>query len=233
MTPEKIIIGDADLWHGDCREILPTLGKVDAVVTDPPYGISLENHGQTNARRRADSYAVAGDSCQGVGLAVLEWATSLALPTLFFASPRNPWPGEWRNWLVWDKGGAVGGGGDIRTCWKQTWELIQVARNGLLQGPRDEAVIRHSVTPADSALHPCQKPIWLMRYLLTKLGVENPVDPFMGTGTTGVACMNLGRRFIGIEIERRYFDIACERIAAAQSQQRLFADTPPVQQALA
>lgn len=234
--PEKIIIGNAELWHGDCREVLPLVSGFDAVITDPPYGISLENHGKADGRRRGDDYTIAGDTCQSAGLHVLEFANKRGLPVLFFASPRKPWPGEWRNWLVWDKGGAVGGGGDVQTCWKQTWELIQVARNGPLKGARHESVIRWPVTPSDSVLHSCQKPVWLMEYLTNKLGSMFPVDPFMGSGSTGVACMRLGIRFIGIELERKYFDIACERIERAQSQGQLFAPeiaTPPVQERMA
>ena len=228
--PEKVIIGNAELWHGDCREVLPGLVGVDAFVTEPPYGIALANHGMRDGKRRAAEYAIAGDACQSIGLHVLEWACANSLPMLFFASPRLPWPGEWRNWLVWDKGGAVGGGGDVRTCWKQTWELIQVMNNGPLYGPRDAAVLRWPVTPADSMLHSCQKPVGLMAYLLNKLRSARPVDPFMGSGSTGVACMHLGRKFIGIEIDRRYFDIACERIENAQRQETLL---PPDVAALA
>lgn len=220
---EVVTIGQATLYHGDAREILPSLTGVDAVVTDPPYGISLENHGKNDGRRRAADYTIAGDACQSAGMHVLEWGRSMGLPMIFFASPRRPWPGEWRNWLVWDKGGAVGGGGDVRTCWKQSWELIQVANNGPLHGPRDESVIRWPVTPADSVLHPCQKPAGLMSYLLNKLGTVRPVDPFMGSGSTGVACVNMVKVFTGIELERKYFDIACERIELAYAQQRLFA----------
>ncbi len=223
---EKVVIGNAELWHGDCREVLPMLSGVDAVVTDPPYGISLANHGQGDRRRRAADFTIAGDECQTVGLHVFDWAMARDLPVLFFASPKRPWPGEWRNWLVWDKGGAVGGGGDVRLCWKQSWELIQVTNNLPLNGPRDESVIRWTVTPADSVLHSCQKPVGLMAYLLQKLGPNRPLDPFMGSGSTGVACARAGRAFVGIEVNRDHFDIACQRIAAAQAQGSLLPPDP-------
>ena len=218
-APERVQIGNAELWLGDCREVLPLLvGVVDAVVTDPPYGIALANNGMLDGRRRAADYTIAGDSCQAAGRHVLDWARALGMPILFFASPRRPWPGEWRNWLVWDKGGAVGGGGDVRTCWKQSWELIQITNNGPLRGPRDASVIRCPVTPADSRLHSCQKPEELMAYLLNKLGPERPLDPFMGSGSTGVACVQYGRKFIGIEIDKAHFETACRRIDDAQRQ---------------
>ena len=199
----------------------------DSCITDPPYGIALANHARGSSRhRRAEAYTIEGDECQTIGLQMLGWARAAEMPILFFASPRRPWPGEWRNWLVWDKGGAVGGGGDISTCWKQTWELIQIAGNGPIQGARDEAIIRFAMRPTDSALHPCEKPVGLMVYLISKLGISKPFDPFMGTGSTGSACANLGLPFSGVEIDRRYFDIACRRIENAQAQARLFPDEP-------
>ena len=221
MAFEEVTIGNARLILGDCREVLPSLVGVDAVVADPPYGISLKNHGMTDGRRRASDYAIVGDSDQSAGLQVLAWAEERMLPTVFFASPQRPWPGAWRNWLAWDKGGAVGGGGDTKTCWKRTWELIQITRNGPLKGSRDESVVRYTVTARDSELHSCQKPVRLMAYLLHKLDPKKPVDPFMGSGSTGVACITQGRAFVGIEIDRRHFDTACERISQAHAQTRL------------
>ena len=213
-------IGLATMYLGDCREVLENL-QVDAVVSDPPYGIALENHGAGKHRRQA-AYTISGDGCQGAGLDVLRWAEKMALPTVFFASPSKPWPGEWRNWLVWDKGGAVGGGGDIATCWKRTWELVQIARNGPLAGQRDEAVIRFTMTPQGSKLHPAQKPVSLMTYLIAKATKGTVFDPFSGSGSTGVAAVQMGRKFVGVEIDQRHFETACQRIEAAQRQAGLF-----------
>ena len=219
---EKVIIGNAELWHGDCREILPTLPKVDAVITDPPYGICLRN-GDVDGHRSARLFDVVGDSDQAAGLAVLDWAESMQLPTIAFASPWLPWPGKWRNLIAWDKGGAVGGGGDIATCLKRTWELVQITRNGAMDGPRAESIWRYPITPADTIEHICAKPVALMERLVRVFTAGTVLDPFMGSGTTGIACANLGRKFIGIEIERKYFDIACRRIEDAQRQSRMFA----------
>lgn len=203
---------------GDCLDILPTLaaGSVDAVVTDPPYGIAIDNHGQAGRNR----CLIAGDHDGAAGLSVLRWTEDCDVPAIFFASPRRPWPGQWRNLIVWDKGGAVGGGGDLSTCLKLTWELIQVARNRMLGCGRDTSVWRHVVTQRDFPYHTCQKPVDLMERLIKSFTEPDTtvLDPFMGSGTTGVACVKTGRNFIGIEIDPTYFAIAERRIAEAQAQ---------------
>ena len=199
---------DVTIIRGDCRDVLPV--ECDAVITDPPYGIDHAHHSKTERRLVRP---IIGDHSQDLGNEVL---TALAaLPVCVFASPKAPWPGDWRNLLVWDKGPAVGGGGDSKTCWKQTWELIQVNRRfGRLSGSRDSAVLTHWVTPDVSKTHPSAKPVSLMAYLVNKLTEEGATvcDPFMGSGTTGIACHRTGRRFIGIEKDARYFDIARQRL---------------------
>lgn len=206
------------IYQGDCLDVLPGLasGSVDAVVTDPPYGINLQNH-SAGKHRRLQAYKIHGDGCQSVGVLVNMWALQHNLPTVFFASPLRPWPGKWRSHLVWDKGGAVGGGGDPELCWKQTWELIQVARNNKLNGGRDNGVLRYWVTPQDSVLHPAQKPLDLIKYLILKVTKPGDLilDPFMGSGTTGVAALQTSRRFVGCEISPDYFTIAHRRIEDA------------------
>lgn len=200
----------------DCREVLPSLEGINAVVTDPPYGIGLRNNDR-DGHRAARSFNVIGDDSQDAGRHVLDWAEYTAIPTVAFASPFLPWPGEWRNLIVWDKGGAVGGGGDIATCLKRSWELIQVARNNAMNGARDESVWRCAITAADTELHICAKPVPLMRRLIERFTSRGDLilDPFAGSGTTGVACIETGRRFIGIEIDERYFRLSCNRIQNA------------------
>jgi hypothetical protein len=204
------------IYHGDCREVLPSLPKVDLVLTDPPYGVGLSNHNTSGHSSRplpsAVGYRIAGDCDTGVGLWALEWAAGV--PTIAFASPWRPWPGDWRNLIVWDKGGAVGGGGDTLTCLKRSWELVQVRGNGPLQGARAESVWRFPVVPTDTTLHPAQKPLSLIAALLEQFGGALILDPFMGSGTTLVACKRLGRRAIGIEIEEKYCEIAARRVEA-------------------
>jgi len=209
------------LYHGDCLSILPTLeaGSVDAVVTDPPYGIGLRNN-DVDGHRSSRSFDVIGDQCQSVGAAALEWAAKHDFPTIAFASPWKPWPGLWRNLIVWDKGGAVGGGGDIKTCLKRTWELVQVARNGPMNGDRCDSVWRVPITPRDTVEHICKKPESLMVRLLERFTQDGSVilDPFTGSGTTGVACIKTGRKFIGIEIDEKYCEIAAKRIQKAEAE---------------
>jgi len=204
------------IYCADCRDILPHLPKVDLVLTDPPYGIGLSNHDTTGRTDRVSiavsTYHVEGDLSDDVALSVLGWADKL--PVVAFASPKNPWPGAWRQWLVWDKGGAVGGGGDVEKCWKYNWELIQVARTPRLNGGRDSSVLRYVIRQNDFNCHPTQKPIRLLKYLAWKATAPTDLilDPFMGSGTTLVAAKQLGRRAIGIEIEEKYCAIAIERL---------------------
>jgi DNA modification methylase len=214
----KVEIGDATLYLGDCLEILPAL-TVDAVVTDPPYGIShMTSHGAS-----WEGTQIANDGNTAARDAVLAWAGEK--PWVMFGSHKAPAPAGYKACLVWDKGPAFGMG-DLSFPWKQSFEHIYVS-SGPWEGRRDEGVLRGPPVvswESKGRSHPHEKPVWLLAHFIGKLPTAQIVlDPFMGTGTTGVACANLGRKFIGIEIEPKYFDLACERISAAYAQQRLFA----------
>lgn len=127
----------------------------------------------------------------------------------------KPWPGKWRQHLVWEKGEHVSGGGDPATCWKPSWELIQVRNTGILSGPREGSVLRFAANKLDYKYHPSPKPVNLLAYLIRKVSScedDTVLDPFCGSGTTLVAAKNLGRRAIGIEIEERYCEIAADRL---------------------
>ncbi len=217
------IIGDAVLYLGDCREILPTLQRVDAVVTDPPYGIAhSSNHGASWERTQ-----IAGDSDTSVRDEVLQPFANVAA----FGTWKTPPIADTRGCLVFDKGPAFGMG-DLAFPWKPSWELIYI-RGPEWSGARDEGVLRghmqvswetqfKGLGPREARSHPHQKPVSLIEALLEKLSARTILDPFMGSGTTGVACIKLSRKFIGIEIEPKYFDIACKRIEEAWKQPRLF-----------
>lgn len=213
MSVEKVVIGNAILYRADCREVLPTLPKVDAVITDPPYGIkrdgkplSTSSHGGHKGYEflgwdagRPDG-ALMGALCEA-GTQVVIWGGN------YFADMLPP-TGKW---LVWDKGQRIDQA-DAELAWTS------------MQGALRVFTLNRVAIAVDGAVHPTQKPVALMEWCITQTGVGGSVlDPFMGSGTTGVACANLGRAFIGIEREPKYFDTACRRIEDAQRQARLIA----------
>ncbi len=211
---KKEIIGNAELYLGDCLEILPTLDKVDAVVTDPPYGIK-EAAGKNKSRTKlAIAKDYGADSWDDeIKQIEVNAARNISKQQIIFGGNYYELPPS-NCWLVWDK---ENGNNDFADC--------ELAWTNLTTAVRRIKYMWNGVLRANNELrgdHPTQKPIGVMEWAVnfTKGDV---LDPFMGSGTTGVACMNLGRKFIGIEIEPKYFDIACERIEQAQKQQRLFA----------
>jgi DNA modification methylase len=226
MSEEVVLLdGRVRLIRGDCREILPTLGKVDAVVTDPPYGIGhASNRVWKTTTAQWMQSEIASDSNTDARDSVLAWHGG---DFLCFGSLKRPAPVGTRGTLIWDKGPASGMG-DLTFPWKPSFELVFVGGKGW-EGERSEGVIKdHWITSRASMgrAHPNEKPVSLMQGLLRKSTAETILDPFMGSGTTGVAAVKLGRRFIGIEIEPRYFDIACRRIEDATRQHDLFIETP-------
>ena len=216
MLP-PVIIGNATLYHGDCLEILPTLEKVDAVVTDPPYGIgeASKNFASRSKLANADKYESSewdNQPCSQEQIDAMRGAadTQVIFGGNYFHLPPSPC------WLVWDKD-RTGDFADAELAWtniKGAVRLIKWRWNGMLQ---------EDMKNKEKRVHPTQKPVPVMEWVIQQSKTTGSVlDPFMGSGTTGVACMNLGRKFIGIEIDKKYFDIACERIEQAQKQQRLF-----------
>jgi DNA modification methylase len=222
------IIGDARLILGDARDVLPTLGRFDAAVTDPPYGIG-------EARQKNGRNPVPGKSRLGTRCAVVNWGSSdwddKTAPEELSASLRAArWAivfgGNYYDlppsqcWLVWDKLNS-GDFADGELAWTNlpgAVRIIQYRWNGM---------IRQNNEPRGD--HPTQKPVGVMRWCLQRLpsGSRSVLDPFMGSGTTGVAAVAEGMAFTGIEREGRYFDAACRRIEEAHRQPRLFAEPPP------
>lgn len=239
------VIGSCELYLGDCLEVMPAIGKVDAVVTDPPYGVNLGkcgdprggSHGK-NLRGYDGEYS---DDSYDQFVSYIVPRINLSID---FSERALVWTGphihEQR------KPDAIGGvfcpAGTGRTVWgfKQFLPALLYGKSPTVAkglGATCPTSFQSSERPdSDSSGHPVPKPIgWMMWSVrLASIPGETVLDPFLGSGTTLVACANLGRRGIGIEIEERYFDIACRRVEAAYRQPRLFEDKPsrPVQMSL-
>ena len=231
-------IGNATLYLGDCRDILPTLGKVDHIISDPPYSTRTHSghDGRANtvgrfdgadvkklgygALSEEDASALAGLFCDST-TGWIVWLTdanlakhiademerlgrTIFLPLPYFHPGRSvrltgDGPSSWTDWLVVS-----------RTKAQSKWGTL---RGGYVAGPGWDDKVRMG-----------GKPTRLMQLIVTDYSRygELVCDPFMGAGTTGVACAKEGRRFIGIEIDGAAFDIACKRIEDAQRQGDMF-----------
>lgn len=212
----KEVIEGATLYLGDCLEILPTLEKVDAVVTDPPYGIG-ERWGAEMKGKRGSSRLWSKESSAWDAKPVSSDTLSTALSA---GRLHIVWGGNYyslppaRGWLVWDKVQKFSGS-DAELAYTNLEIPVRVYRMSRIDAYQNIERGKQ---------HPTQKPSALMAWCLSFIPEALSIlDPFMGSGTTGVACANLGRKFIGIEINEAYFNIAVERIENAYRQSRLFA----------
>ncbi len=207
------------LYLGDCREILPTLPRVDAVVTDPPYGIGFkyESYDDTQDNLKAlITGAIIFCNHQQIWLfPIADWVGCLTWNTTFSYGKLGIC--QWMPILFYGK--DIPGFGSIR---------------GMIKG---DVISFSGGEPKDRIGHPCPKPPKIMKKLINRFTNEGEtlLDPLMGSGTTGVAAAKLGRHFIGIEIEPKYFDIACKRISDALARPDLFIEQPKpmIQQSLA
>lgn len=214
------IIGDCRLILGDCRDILPTLGRFDACVTDPPYGIG-EAAGKNKSRGNmavAKDYGDMDWDNEPCGPEIIDMIRAQSDWQIIFGGNYFQLPPT-SCWLVWDK---LNGANDFADCELAWTNLNKAVRriawlwNGMIRKGDD---VRE---------HPTQKPVGVMEWCLGHLpGSQSVIDPFMGSGTTGVACASLGLKFTGIEREPAYFDISCRRIEDAYRQPRLFAEPKP------
>ena len=219
----KVEIGDATLYCGDCVEVLPTLPRVDAVITDPPYGMNWN----TDSTRFGGGGVVRGKGRQ-------DWGDITG-----DAQPFDPAP-----WLQFDRVVLFGANhyaarlpvGTTLVWLKKADHLfgtfLSDAEIAWMKGGYGVYCYRKQFPPPSrmaeaggDVAHPTQKPVGLMAWCMDRADVERGavvLDPFMGSGSTGVAAVETGRRFIGIEREPKYFDIACRRIEQAVAQGRLF-----------
>jgi site-specific DNA-methyltransferase (adenine-specific) len=202
-------VADVRLYNADCLDVLPTLeaGSVDAVVTDPPYNVGLDYATYKDRREDYQAFSVrwlnaAKSICKGP-IAVSVGQSNLSM----WASAAPP---DW--WLAWWKPAAMG----RCVVGFNNWEPIALYRK-----PKKDIcdVVRATIRPDDSLSgHPCPKPLgWATRQveMLTEED-ETVLDPFMGSGTVGVACALTRRRFVGIEIDPGYFALAERRIRQAR-----------------
>jgi site-specific DNA-methyltransferase (adenine-specific) len=207
MTPykRKEVIGNATLYLGDCLEILPTLERVDAVITDPPYGIARVMKGG----KGTGHWTLLSDGNPWDHEAPdLEFMMGAADHFVIWGGNYFPLPPS-RCWFVWDKQNAVPTMGQCELAWTNADRPIQ-----RISCPVGRVNFGH----------PTEKPIEVMAWTVKESRTTGTIlDPYAGSGTTGVAAIAAGRSFIGIEIEPKYFDIACERIENAQRQTRMFA----------
>lgn len=220
---EPVTIGRARLYLGDCREVLPTLGRVDAVVTDPPYGMKWDGkvsvgkggHGKAGARAKHYGVTILGDDEPFDPSPFVAFPKVVLFGSNHFAS-RLP-VGTTLIWVKRKDGGFGSFLSDAEVAWMKGGHGVYCFR--------DTSLMAETLDRA----HPTQKPVPLMRWCLEQIGpAQTILDPFMGSGTTGVAAVQMGRDFIGIEREPKYFDIACRRIEEAQKQADLFIEQPPV-----
>ena len=225
-------MAEQTIIQGDCLEVMRGFAdkQFDLVLTDPPYGIG-EAAGKNKSRNqlaKARDYGNDEWDSEPPPAWVIELIRAKAQWQILFGGNYYNLPPS-SCWLVWDKDNS----GDFADCELAWTNLPKAVRrlvwrwNGMLQQDMANKEVRE---------HPTQKPVAVMRWaLLQAKDAQAVCDPFMGSGTTGIACALEGRDFVGIERERKYFDIACERIARAQAQGQMFAPESaalPTQQAM-
>lgn len=243
MTFRKEIIGPHELWLGDCREILPTLGAVDHVISDPPYEADAHRKDRKITGKNRGVIAEAFtfgeiDPIREEIAAKMVRASKGWVLTFCMAEGVAPWRdafeaagAKYKRAMVWIKPdampqfngqGPAAGFESITAVW--CGEGYSHWNGGGRVG-----TFTHNKNTGGKHEHETQKPLPLMRELVGLFSAAGDlvVDPFMGSGTTGVACARLGRRFTGIEIEPRYFDMACRRIEEATKQTDLFIAPAP------
>jgi DNA modification methylase len=209
---EPVVIGNATLYLGDCREVLPGLPSVDLILTDPPYGICRDGKPpSTSGHGGHKGYEFMGWDADAPPAWLFGLMHEKAAHLIIWGA--NYYPQHLRpsmGWLVWDKGQRI------------SQSDCELAYSTMDKALRSMTLNRVAIAQ-DGAVHPTQKPVQVMAWCLDFAPDARTVcDPFMGSGTTGVACAQLGRKFTGIEREPKYFDIACRRIEDAQRQTAMF-----------
>ena len=247
-----VTIGDCTLYLGDCLEVMPKLGKFDMIWTDPPYGHANHNgdlNASLNEHRGIKNKPIANDEMEEMRFvvdAMLNEATRLLYdesccccccggggpkPTFAWLAQRMDQGGlAFFHSVIWDKKNP-----GLGWRYRRQYEMVMIAHKagGKILWADDKKAERNIFTmmpPRDRA-HPNEKPLGMVEHFLNLHGGAQVLDPFMGSGTTGVACVKLGRKFTGIEMDPHYFDIACRRIEEVYRQPDMFLPAPekPVQ----
>ena len=222
-----VILGDHTIYLGDCREILPRLNGVDAVITDPPYGVELV---AKRAKKRGGGMTVReGQYChedtpeyvRSVVVSAIEACRELAECVVVTPGVRNLWaypPAD-------DMGGFFSAAGTGCSKWGFSClqPILYYGKDPYLancMGSRANSCGQTYPNDANEQPHPCAKPIAMMRWLVARASLEGQTvcDPFMGSGTTGIACIGGNRKFIGIEKDPAHFETARKRIETALMQ---------------
>lgn len=204
MEIHKEVIGDCTLYLGDCMEIIPSIPSIDAVITDPPYGINANK--QTLGTGKKDFYRGSDwDKKRPDIKDFLKLSKFLCVWGGNYFADQLPITNDW---LIWHK---KNDGLSFSEC-EMAWTNF---------GKKTRHLSHH--WSGEKKLHPTMKPLKVMLWCIEQAGnIESIFDPFMGSGTTGVACVKLGKKFFGVEMDKIYFEIACERIHKEYSQKGLF-----------
>jgi DNA modification methylase len=222
LERSRVVIGDCTLYNEDCKFILPHTGPVDAVVTDPPYGIGAAQDGKIGSGSKqapSTKFDKSDWDNQPVAPGLMAEIMRRGNWRIIFGGNYYPMPPA-RCWLVWDKLNT----GEFADC-ELAWTNLDKAVRRIQY--RWSGYLRQNNEPRGD--HPTQKPVGVMEWCIGHLPSEamTILDPFMGSGTTGVACVRMGRKFVGIEREKKYFDAACRRIEDEYGRPRLDLDRSP------
>ena len=213
-------IGGQRLILGNCLEVMPLLGEFDAVVTDPPYGIGEGGDKNRSRGKVAPVGNYKSDKWDSTTAdAQIKLAVQMSKSAIVFGGNYYDLPPT-SCWLVWDKQNGANDFADCELAWTNLTKAVRRIYwrwNGMIRKGSD---IRQ---------HPTQKPLGVMEWCIGHLPdtAQTILDPFMGSGTTLVACQKLGRQGTGIELDPDYFDIACKRVDEATRQPDLFVEPAP------
>jgi len=223
---ETVKIGNATLHHGNCLNIAPNLSGHDVMISDPPYGIDFKYEGDYEDKG-GNEYLSLLEVFHGQKAVLLQYPEETMryfVPVLGVPDDCVAWcynSNTNRQFRLWSFFGI-----------KPDFNAYKVpAKN--LNDSRVNPLVRSydwfddlqqvKNVSEEKTDHPCQISVKIMERIVALTKADVILDPFMGSGSTGVACLNLGKSFIGIEREEKYFNIACERLESANQQQRLFA----------